>query len=84
MTKFKIAILLLLIALSFSIVLAQAPVLPDLGLPAVGLSEAGTLPDSPFYFLKTWKEQIQLFFTFDAEKKAKQYLHLAGVRLAEY
>ena len=47
-------------------------------------SNLGTLPDSSFYFLKSWKEQIQLFFTFDMEKKAEQYLHLADVRLAEY
>ncbi len=46
--------------------------------------EAGTTPDSPFYFLKSWKEKIQTFFTFNAEQKAKQYFHLAGVRLAEY
>lgn len=48
------------------------------------LPDPGTLPDSPFYFLKSWREGIQLFFTFDAEKKAEQYLHLAEVRLAEY
>ncbi len=48
------------------------------------LPEAGTTPDSSFYFLKSWKESIQTFFTFGAENKAKQYLHLAGVRLAEY
>ncbi len=48
------------------------------------LPSPGLLPDNVFYFLKTWKEQIQLFFTFDAEKKAEQYLHLADVRLAEY
>jgi len=41
-------------------------------------------PDSPFYFLKTIKEQIQLFFTFSAEKKVEQYLNLAERRLAEY
>lgn len=41
-------------------------------------------PDSPFYFLQTWKESIQTFFTFGAENKAKQYLHLAEVRLNEY
>ncbi|MEK7629800.1 MAG: DUF5667 domain-containing protein, partial [Patescibacteria group bacterium] len=39
------------------------------------LPNAGTLPDSPFYFLKTWKESIQLFFTFNAKAKAEQYLH---------
>jgi len=48
------------------------------------LPSPGATPDSPFYFLKTWKEQIQTFFTFGAENKAKQYLHLSEVRLAEY
>jgi len=48
------------------------------------LPDSGTTPNSPFYFLKTWKEQIQLFFTFDTEQKARRYLHLAEVRLAEY
>ncbi|MDD5547831.1 MAG: DUF5667 domain-containing protein [Candidatus Pacebacteria bacterium] len=44
----------------------------------------GTLPDSPIYFVKILGEQIKLAFTFNAENKVKQYLHLAGVRLAEY
>ena len=48
------------------------------------LPDVTLTPDSPLYFLKAWKEQIQLFFTFGEENKAKQYLHLAGVRLAEY
>ena len=48
------------------------------------LPDPGTLPDSAFYFLKSWKESIQTFFTFGAENKAKQFLHLAEVRLAEY
>jgi len=48
------------------------------------LPSPGILPDSPFYFLKAWKEVIQNFFTFGAENKAKQFLHLADVRLAEY
>ncbi len=51
---------------------------------ASALPDPGLTPDHPLYFLKTWKEQIQLFFTFDAEQKAEQYLHLAEVRLAEY
>lgn len=54
--------------------LAQSASLPD----------PGVTPDSPFYFLKTWKEQVQLFFTFNAEKKVQQFLHLADVRMAEY
>lgn len=51
---------------------------------SAAISDAGLLPDSSFYFLKSWKESIQLFFTFNAENKAKQYLHLAEIRLAEY
>ena len=48
------------------------------------LPSAGITPDNPFYFLKTWKEEIQTFFTFGEEGKAKQFLHLSEVRLAEY
>lgn len=48
------------------------------------LPSSGITPDSPFYFLKSWKESIQTFFTFSEENKAKQFLHLADVRLAEY
>lgn len=48
------------------------------------LPNPGILPDSSFYFLKSWKESIQTFFTFGAENKAKQFLHLAEVRLVEY
>ncbi len=62
------------VLISSAVVLAETAPLPD----------AGLTPDSPFYFLKSWKEQIQLFFTFGAENKANQYLHLAGVRLADY
>jgi len=71
-------IFLSFIILSFFIgavgVLAQSDNLPS----------SGITPDSRFYFLKTWKEAIQTFFTFGAENKAAQYLHLADVRLAEY
>ncbi len=63
----------------------------DVGVSAGGgsafggeLPKPGLTPDSPFYFLKSWKESIQTFFTFGAENKAKQFLHLAEVRLAEY
>ncbi|MEK9154631.1 MAG: DUF5667 domain-containing protein [Patescibacteria group bacterium] len=41
-------------------------------------------PDNPFYFFKSWKESAETFFSFGAENKAKQYLHLAEIRLAEY
>lgn len=71
----------------FALAVAAAVLLPAVGGAQTAtstLADPGTLPDSPFYFLKEWKEGIQLFFTFDAEKKAEQYLHLADVRLAEY
>ncbi|MEK7212758.1 MAG: DUF5667 domain-containing protein [Patescibacteria group bacterium] len=70
-------IVFLLIVLSFLIAGHQA-------LAEENLPDPGTLPDSTFYFLKSWKESIQTFFTFGAENKAEQYLHLADVRLAEY
>lgn len=62
--------------------LALVFIIPSVSFAAI--SDAGLLPDSSFYFFKSWKESIQLFFTFNAENKAKQYLHLAEVRLAEY
>lgn len=48
------------------------------------LPDAGLTPDSILYFTKAWKEQIQSFFTFGLENQARQFLHLAEVRLAEY
>ena len=72
----KIIYSLILLALLFGAISVLAQ---DSDLPSPGI-----LPDSPFYFLKTWKEAIQNFFTFSAENKAKQFLHLADVRLAEY
>lgn len=41
------------------------------------------LPDSPFYFLKSWTESIGTFFTFRAESKVKRFLNLSERRLAE-
>ena len=35
------------------------------------IEDPGTLPDSTFYFLKTWGEGIHMFFTFDESKKAE-------------
>lgn len=77
MTKNLVIIFSVLII--FSLLLSTVVLAKDFELP-----EAGITPDSPFYFIKSWKEQIQLFLTFNTEQKAKQYLHLAEVRLAEY
>src|SRR3989338_7707749 len=69
----------ILFAIIFSFLFAAAAFAQEIDLPSPVLT-----PDSTFYFLKTWKESIQTFFTFGAENKAKQFLHLAEVRLAEY
>ena len=47
------------------------------------LPEPGMLPDSPFYFLKSWSEGIGTFFTFGDEAKAERFLNLSEKRLAE-
>lgn len=75
----KNLIIIFSILIVFLLVFSTVALAKDFELP-----EAGTAPDSSFYFLKSWKEKIQLFFTFNAEQKAKQYTHLAGVRFAEY
>ena len=47
------------------------------------LPNPGLLPDSPFYFLKRWGENIQTFFTIDDYQRAQLQLHFAQLRLAE-
>ncbi len=46
-------------------------------------AQIGLLPDSPWYFLKSWKESVGLFFTFGKTEKAQKMLHLADLRLQE-
>ena len=72
--NYKLIAVSTLFALQATVVFGALEPLPD----------AGLTPDSPFYFVKAWKEQVQSFLTFGAENKAKQFLHLAEVRLAEY
>jgi len=43
----------------------------------------GTLPSSPFYFLKEWRRGITKFFTFDPIKKAELELNEINERAAE-
>ncbi len=47
------------------------------------LPEPGMLPDSPFYFLKSWSEGIGTLFTFGEVKKAERFLDLSERRLSE-
>lgn len=47
------------------------------------LPEPGMLPDSPFYFLKSFFEGVGTFFTFGDIAKAERFLNLSERRLAE-
>jgi len=58
-----------------SFVKAQNKVVYDLPYP-------GVLPDHPLYFLKAFRDQINLFFTRDYQKKADAYLLYSDKRVA--
>ncbi len=47
------------------------------------ISEPRLLPDSPFYFLKTWRRGIRSFFTFGRVNKANLKLRYASEKLLE-
>ena len=47
------------------------------------LPDPGTLPGSPFYFVKGFFEGVGTFFTFGNSAKAERYLYLSEKRLAE-
>jgi hypothetical protein len=47
------------------------------------LPDPGITPDSPFYFFDTWGKNINMFFTFGPEAKAKKALRYAEERLSE-
>lgn len=55
----------------------------ELELAETTFSEPGILPDHPFYFLKQFKEKVQLIVTFDEKEKTKLHLKFAKTRLAE-
>jgi len=47
------------------------------------ITDVSILPDSPWYVLKTWWEEVQIFFTFDSVKKAEFHTKLATRRVVE-
>lgn len=51
--------------------------------PQVNLPSAGLTPESPFYFLDRFGENLRQFFTFNPEAKAKLQIKFAGERIAE-
>ncbi|MDD5433413.1 MAG: DUF5667 domain-containing protein [Candidatus Pacebacteria bacterium] len=56
---------------------------PEITSQDLGVSNPTLLPDSRWYFLKSWKEKIQSMFTFGQVKKAELNLKLASERLLE-
>ncbi|TSC60918.1 MAG: dentin sialophosphoprotein [Parcubacteria group bacterium Athens0416_74] len=49
----------------------------------LGVENVGTLPTSPFYFLKEWKRGFSRLFTFDAVAKAELELKVTNEKAAE-
>lgn len=45
--------------------------------------DVGLTPDSPFYYLKLFLEQVRLAFTFSSDAKAERLMAMAELRLAE-
>jgi hypothetical protein len=54
-----------------------------INMPATTEGPGLILPDSPFFFLDTIKQDVRLFFAFSPENKAKVHTQIAGERLAE-
>jgi len=46
-------------------------------------ADPGITPDSPFYFIKNWMQQLNLAFTFREENRAQKALGFAEEQLAE-
>ena len=55
----------------------------DISAEDLGVSEPRILPDSPFYFVKTWWRGAQSFLTFDPIKKVELKLKFANEKLIE-
>jgi hypothetical protein len=49
----------------------------------LGVSNTGTLPTSPLYFLKEWRRGIQRIFTFNPTAKAELELNITNEKAAE-
>lgn len=47
------------------------------------VADPGTLPTSPFYFLKEWGRGVKMFFIFDPAKKAGYELEIIDEKAAE-
>ncbi len=48
------------------------------------LPDPGLTPDSPFYFLKMWRERIVMLFTFSSQSKVERALSYSQEKMAEF
>jgi hypothetical protein len=66
--------------LLIGVTLTAAPVYAQAEEPvAIGeVTDPGTLPDSPFYFMKTWNRAFSSFFAFNNQEKAELALRFAN------
>jgi hypothetical protein len=74
----KIKLFQLVIGFAFSLIVFAGPTLA-----AEVETSPRLLPDSPFYFMKSWAESLSLFFTFDEKAKAEKLLEFSNERLRE-
>ena len=69
---------LLLIGQAFSVAPVQAQEQETETVSIGEVSDPGILPDSPFYFVKSWGRTIRSFFAFNSQKKAELALRFAN------
>lgn len=79
----KLVVLILGLALFWGVSLGPALAQNTSSSPTPFATTVSILPDSPFYFLKTWFEGIEEFFTINTAQKADRNLRFAEKRLAE-
>lgn len=53
------------------------------GIADLGVTQVGTLPTSPWYFLKEWKRGVRQLFTFSEVKKNALAMQVTNEKLAE-
>lgn len=62
---------------------AEAALSSTITISDFGVTSAGTLPTSPFYFLKEWKRDLRRIFTFNDVAEAELELTITNEKAAE-
>ncbi len=80
---YLISLGLILVANPSATALAQQAATSTQSTSTVALPPPGLTPDSPFYFLNQFMENMQRFFTFNPEAKARLEIKFAAERISE-